>query len=399
MSLKYFYNMKAIIDSKVITYGDDSGILIKDDKFHRIGITEEEIDNDFREAVRFNLGGKILLPGLIDCHTHIVYAGNRAHEFELRLAGATYEEIIKQGGGIYSTINSTQSASLEQLYLQSVARAKRMHSEGVTTLEIKSGYGLNFESEKKQLQAAKMIEDNLGIRVIKTFLIHVPPKDIDREQWLDTVIKDWIPALNSSDLIDMIDIFCDEVAFTKDELEKVLVAAEDYSIPFKAHVDQLSHTRASGLAAKLGASSLEHLEYVQEEDIKSMSDNDCVAVLLPGAYYYLKAKQMPPIDLFRKYHVPMAIATDCNPGSSPVASIFSAVNLAINFFSLTIDEVLSAITINAAKALELDDKIGTIEEGKIADFAVYDAKIVPELFYYLGQPPSVDVYVSGQLIK
>ncbi|MBT4964380.1 MAG: imidazolonepropionase [Francisellaceae bacterium] len=398
MAVKCFSNYKMFLPDGSIVGKSNKGFLVENNKFTEIGIDVDRYCYENECAEMIDLGGKLVLPGLIDCHTHIVYAGNRAGEFEQRANGATYEEIIRGGGGIYSTIKKTQEASLEQLFIESSKRAEKLKSEGVTTIEIKSGYGLEFEHEKKQLQVAKMIENKLNIDVTKTFLIHVPPKNQKQRAWLEQVVNDWIPALQSADLIDMVDIFCDSVAFTKDSLEYVFTRLHDYNIPVKAHIDQLSHTNAASLACELGALSLEHLEYSSEKDIEKMAEYGVVAVLLPGAFYYLKSKTRPAIDLLRKYGVDIAVATDANPGSSPINSLLCAANLASNLFDLNINEVTNAITVNAAKALGKENEVGSIQKGMKANFVAYDIQELPELFYSLGHTPTAKVYNYGQLI-
>ena len=334
--------------------------------------------------------GRWITPALIDCHTHLVYGGDRAHEFELRLAGATYEEIARQGGGILSTVRATREASEDELVRSAVKRLDALIAEGVGTVEVKSGYGLDFEAERKSLRAARRLAEQRNVTIRATFLgAHALPPEFaaKRGAYIAYVAETMLPALADEGLIDAVDGFCERIAFTPDEITRVFTAAKRAGLRVKLHADQLSNSGGAALAAEFGALSADHLEYADEKDIEAMAKAGVVAVLLPGAYYMLRERQAPPVDLMRKHRVPIAVATDSNPGTSPMTSILLALNMAATLFRLTVDECLAGATCNAARALGLARETGTLEVGKWADLAIWDIERPAELVYRLGFNP------------
>ena len=334
------------------------------------------IDHDCR--------GALLTPGLIDCHTHLVFAGNRANEFEQRLQGASYEDIARAGGGIVSTVRATRAASEEELFASAAERIAALMAEGVTTVEIKSGYGLDIATEKKILQVARRLGESLAVAVRTTFLgAHaVPPEYAGRaDEYIAFVCEKMLPAV--ARLSDAVDAYCDNVGFSHAQTERVFQAAEAHSLPLKLHAEQFSNQRGAGLAADYRALSADHLEYLDEAGVKRMAEMGTVAVLLPGAFHFLREKQLPPIDLLHRYQVPIAVASDLNPGSSPIVSLLANMHLACTLFRLTPVEVLCGVTVNAARALGLADR-GEIAVGKRADFCLWQADSPAELCYWLG---------------
>ncbi len=336
---------------------------------------------------RIALDGRCITPGLIDCHTHLVYAGDRAHEFELRLAGASYEEIARAGGGIVSTVKATRAASEDELVADSLPRLDALIAEGVTTIEIKSGYGLDRENETKQLRAARRLGHERNVDVMTTFLgAHaLPPEATDKDKFIDGVIAMILP-LAQEKLADAVDAFCEGIAFSPEQTVRVFAAAKAAGLPVKLHADQLSNLHGARLAAEHGALSADHLEYTDEDGAAAMARAGTVAVLLPGAFYVLREKQLPPVEAFRKHNVPLALATDSNPGTSPVTSLLLTMNMAATLFRLTVDECLAGVTRNAARALGRSD-IGTLEPGKWCDLAIWDIVRPAELVYRIGFNP------------
>jgi len=331
-----------------------------------------------------------ITPGLVDCHTHLVYAGNRAREFELRLDGASYGEIARAGGGILSTVAATRRAGEDELVSSALPRLDALIAEGATTVEIKSGYGLSLEHELKQLRAARALGRYRRIDVATTFLgAHaLPPEaDGDADAYIDTVCREMIPAVARERLADAVDGFCETIAFSPAQIARVFEAARMHGLPVKLHADQLSNGGGAALAARYGALSADHLEQSDEAGIAAMAKAKIVAVLLPGAFYFLRETAMPPVDLLRRYHVPIAIATDCNPGTSPLTSLLLTMNIAATLFRLTIEECLAGITREAARALGRLAQIGTIEAGKHCDLAIWDIEQPAELIYRMGFNP------------
>ncbi len=339
---------------------------------------------------RIRLDGRWVTPGLIDCHTHLVYAGNRAREFELRLAGATYEEIARAGGGILSTMRATRAANEEALIAASLPRLDALITEGVTTLEAKSGYGLDRDAELCQLRATKALVRHRPVNVRTTYLgAHAIPPEFtaDRSAYLDLVCDEMIPRIAAEGLADAVDVFCERVAFSPSETERVLAAAQAAGLARKVHADQLSDTGGAALAARFGALSADHLEYTSEGGAAAMAAAGTVAVLLPGAYYFLREKQAPPVAHLRRHKVPMAVATDSNPGSSPLTSLLLTMNMAATLFRLTIEECLAGVTREAARALGILGQAGTLEPGKSCNLAIWDIEHPAELVYRIGFNP------------
>lgn len=344
--------------------------------------------------------GMWITPGLIDCHTHLVYGGQRANEFAMRLQGKSYAEIAKAGGGILSTVEATRAASEEALQASAMGRIKQLIDEGVTTVEIKSGYGLSVENECKMLRVARNLGRQCDMRVVTTLLgAHaVPPEFLkDADGYVDLVIEKMLPAVVEEGLADAVDAFCESIGFTIAQTQRVFDAAKQYGLPVKLHAEQLSDMGGAQLAADYGALSADHLEYVSEEGVQAMASAGTVAVLLPGAFYFLKETKKPPIDAFRKAGVPMAIATDSNPGSSPTASLLLMLNMACTFFGLTPEEALAGVTKHAAKALGMQDQIGQLRPGFAADFVLWHIGHPDELSYRFGDRPSLTRVVAGQI--
>jgi imidazolonepropionase len=349
----------------------------------------------------YDLQGKCLTPGFIDCHTHVVYAGNRAHEFEMRLNGVTYQDIARQGGGIQSTVNATRAASEEELYQQSVMRVRALMQSGVTSIEIKSGYGLDTETELKLLRVAKRIAETLPITVSKTFLgAHSIPAEYQgkADEYVDLVCNEMLPLVAKQNLAQAVDVFCETIAFNLAQTERVFKKAKEYGLGIKCHAEQLSDSGSAALAAKYHAWSVDHLEHVSEAGIKAIAESGTTAVLLPGAFYFLRETKVPPIDLLRKYHVPIAIASDSNPGTSPIISLLAILNMAATLFRLTPVEALQGVTKNAAKALGMEKTHGSLALGKVADFAVWDVSHPVELVYYLGNQPLCQLIKGGEVL-
>ena len=338
---------------------------------------------DFTNAERIDCEGRWITPGLIDCHTHLVYAGNRAHEFEMRLSGASYEEIARAGGGILSTVKTTRAATLQELIEQSRPRRDALIAEGVTTIEIKSGYGLSLEDEIKMLRAARALGDRVNISTTFLGAHALPPGETDKDAYIDRVCE-MISTIQP--MADAVDAFCEGIAFSPEQTERVFVEAARLGLNVKLHADQLSNSGGAALAARCGAVSADHLEHTDEAGIMAMAQAGTAAVLLPGAFYFLRETKKPPVDLLRKHKVPIAIATDCNPGTSPLTSILLCMNMAATCFRLTVEECLAGVTANAALALGRDD-IGTLEAGKRCDLAIWNIAGPAELVYRMGFNP------------
>jgi imidazolonepropionase len=335
------------------------------------------------------LGGRWITPGLVDCHTHLVFAGDRSGEFERRLQGETYEQIARSGGGILSTVKATRAASEADLLASTLARLEGLKRDGVTTVEVKSGYGLDRETELKQLRVARALEESGGVRVRTTYLgLHaLPPEFRDRrEAFLDLVIDDILPAVAAEGLADAVDAYCEPIAFTVDEVARFFDAARAHGLPVKLHADQLSGGSGAALAARFAALSADHLEHADDAGVAALAKAGTVAVLLPGAYLTLRETRAPPIEAMRRAGLAMAVASDCNPGTSPMPSLLAAIHLACAQFRLTPEEALAGATRHAAKALGLEREIGTLEAGKAADIAVWDIERPAELAYWLGKP-------------
>jgi imidazolonepropionase len=343
--------------------------------------------------------GRWITPGLIDCHTHLVHAGDRAKEFELRRAGASYEEIARAGGGIVATMKATRAASEDELVDQALPRLDALLAEGVTTVEIKSGYGLDLESELRMLRAARRLGQERPVGIRTTFLgAHALPPEFkdDADGYVDALAETMIPAVAELGLADAVDGFCETIGFTPVQIARVFEAAARHGLPVKLHAEQLSNLGGAALAAAHSALSADHLEYLDENGAAAMAQAGTVATLLPGAFYFMRETRRPPVALLRSAGVPMAIATDCNPGTSPLTSILMAMNMASTLFGLTVDECLLGTTANAAKALGLADSIGTLEAGKRCDLAVWDIQDPAELVHRMGFNPLHARVWSGQ---
>ena len=346
-------------------------------------------------------GGAWMTPGLVDCHTHIVHAGNRSKEWEARLNGASYEDIARQGGGIMSTVRATREASVDDLLAQSLPRVARLLSEGVTTLEIKSGYGLELAAEERMLRAAREVAARLPVRVATTFLgAHaLPPEFAGRpDDYVDMLCTRMLPQLAGEGLVDAVDAFCERIGFTAAQTERVFAAAQELGLPVKLHAEQLSDQGGAQLVARYGGLSADHLEHLNGAGIEAMALAGTVAVLLPGAYYFLRDTTPPPVDALRAAGVPMAVATDCNPGTSPLTSLLLAMNMACTLWRLTPQEALRGATIHGARALGLHAQIGTLEVGKVADLALWGIARPADLAYAMGANPCRAV-VNGGIIR
>ncbi len=387
-----------IINANIATLAtnDDYGIIengsvgIIDGKIAYVG----KVNKAHQAAKVINANGQWLLPGLIDCHTHLVYGGNRSNEFEMRLNGASYEEIAKAGGGILSSVKATRAATEQELFDSASKRLEALIAEGVTTIEIKSGYGLDLETEFKMLRVAKQLGEKYPVRIVPTFLgAHALPPEYkdDSDSYIDLVCNEMIPAVANEKLANCVDVFCENIGFSYEQTEKVFNAATKHGLKVKLHAEQLSDQNGAGLVADFDGLSADHLEYLSQESIDKMAHKGTVATLLPGAYYFLRETKLPPIQALREASVPMAIATDHNPGTSPCLSVLLMMNMACTLFRMTPLESLQGVTINAAKALGLDKEIGSVEVGKKADLVLWDIEHPNQLSYQFGTTPKLTV--------
>lgn len=374
----------------VAPYGliEDGAVAVSQGQIAWVGPRSELSADNFDWPQR-DLGGRLVTPGLIDCHTHIVFGGNRAMEFEMRLNGASYEEVARAGGGIVSTVTATRTASLEELISDALPRLDALIAEGATVVEVKSGYGLDFETELNMLRAARRLGQLRPVTIKTTFLgAHATPTEFKgrNDEYVGEVCIPALRAAHAEGLIDAVDGFCENIAFAPAQIERVFKVAQELGLPVKLHAEQLSHQGGTALAAQYGALSVDHVEYANEDDARAMADSGSVAVILPGAFYTIRETQMPPIEHFRKHGVPMALATDCNPGSSPLTSLLLTMNMGCTLFRMTPEEALAGVTRNAARALGLTDR-GQIKAGMRADLAIWDVATPPELAYRIGFNP------------
>ena len=380
----------------------DGAIATGGDKIVWLGKkTDLPADQESRAEKVYDGQGGWITPGLVDCHTHLIYGGSRAREFELRLQGATYEEIARQGGGIRSTVAETRQADEESLFAQSVPRLQALIQEGVTTAEIKSGYGLDFETELRMLRVARRLSEKYPVTIVPTYLgAHALPPEFEGrgDDYIDFVCHTVIPEVARQKLAVAVDAFCENIGYTPAQTERVFKTAKKFGLAVKLHAEQLSDSQGAEMAARYGALSADHLEYVSEEGVKAMAASGTVAVLLPGAFYFLRETRRPPIDLLRRYSVPIALSTDCNPGSSPTTSLLLMLNMACTLFNMTPEEALAGVTRNGAGALGLQERIGTLEPGKDADFVLWDISEPAELAYRIGFNPLKQVVRQGKSV-
>lgn len=353
-----------------------------------------------QNATVHDVQGRWISPGLVDCHTHLVYAGNRAKEFEMRLAGMSYADIAKAGGGILSTVRATRAASEEELLAQSAPRLERLMAEGVTTVEIKSGYGLDLANELKMLRVARGLEKRYPVRICTTFLAAhaIPPEFAGRgDDYIRYVCEEMLPAAAEAGLVDAVDGFCEHIGFSVPQMRRVFETAARYGLPVKLHAEQLSNQQGAELVAEFSGLSADHVEFLTESGAEAMAKAATVAVLLPAAFYFLREMQKPPLELLRRHDVSLAVATDCNPGTAPIESLLLAANMACTLFGLTVDEVLRGIICNAARALGLHERIGSLAIGKRADFVVWNITEPAELPYRLAAHPCRERVFGGQI--
>lgn len=375
----------------------DAALAIRGGRIAWVGTREQLQAISWSAPVVTEARGLWITPGLIECHTHLVYAGDRSNEFAARLRGATYEDIARAGGGIVSTMRATRAASEAELLAQSLPRARALVSEGVTTLEVKSGYGLDLASELKMLRVAQRLGAELGIDVVKTFLgAHALPPEFARRQddYINHVCDDMLPAVTAEQLADAADVFCERIAFTREQTERVFERARNAGLKLRLHADQLSDGGGGELAARYGALSADHLEYASDVSLQLMARNGVIAGLLPGAFYFLRETRLPPIEKMRALGVQMAVSTDCNPGTSPIASILLAMNMACVLFRMTAAEVLRGVTVNAARALGLSEDRGTLRAGMRADLAIWKLRHPEQLCAEVGIHRPVEVAVG-----
>lgn len=378
---------------------DPGAIAVAEGRIAWVGAMDALPESASCGVPRHEAGGAWITPGLIDCHTHLVYAGSRAAEFEQRLEGISYEEIARGGGGILSTVKATREASEDRLAELALDRLRPLLAEGVTTIEIKSGYGLDVDTELRQLRAARRVGCDAPVDVVTTFLgAHlVPPEFAGRtDAYVDFLCAESLPAAAEAGLADAVDAFCERIAFSPAQTERIFEAATALGLPVKLHAEQLSDQGGAALAARFRALSADHLEHVSEASVAAMAEAGTVAVLLPGAFYFLRETKLPPLESFRANGVPVALSTDSNPGSSPVGSLLLMMSMGCTFFRMTPEEALAGVTRNAAAALGQEDVIGTLEAGKRADFVRWDIDHPAELAYRIGVNPCLEVVRAGR---
>lgn len=377
----------------------DGAIVVADGRIVWLG-AHAALPDTYRHLPRHDAGGAWITPGLVDCHTHLVYGGQRADEFAMRLAGASYEEIARAGGGIVSTVRATREADEDTLFAQAAGRLRPLLAEGVTAIEIKSGYGLSLDAERKQLRVARRLGTAFGVTVHTTFLgAHaLPPEYAGRaDDYIDLVCDTMLPALAGEGLVDAVDAFCEGIGFSPAQTRRVFEAAARHGLPVKLHAEQLSNLGGAALAASHQALSADHLEHLDEAGVRAMAAAGTVAVLLPGAYYFLRDTHLPPLALLREHGVRIALATDHNPGTSPTTSLLLMMNMACTLFRMTVPEVLAGVTTHAAHALGAADRHGTLAAGRVADFVLWQVATPAELAYWFGRNPCAAVVRQGRI--
>jgi len=393
-------NLVCLPDAQSYGQIGNGALVVQREKIKWVG-EQRHLPKELENAVdqKVDCEGKLVTPGLIDCHTHLLYAGNRANEFEQRLQGMSYRDISEAGGGIMHTVRATREANEDALIKQSRPRLLSLLQEGVTTVEIKSGYGLDTETELKMLRAMKAMTEHLQLQTKTTFLAaHALPPEYsgDADSYIDKVCNEMLPAAAEAGLVDAVDAFCETIGFDLNQVARVFDAAKTWNLPIKCHAEQLSDMGAAAMSAERGALSVDHLEYLSEAAIQTIGKSQSVAVLLPGAFYVLKETQLPPVAALRAAGIPIAIATDANPGSSPLFSLLTTMNLSCILFGLTPLEALAGCTIQAAKALGIQNMVGSIETGKQADLVLWDCQHPAELSYQIGFNPCSKVMQAGK---
>ena len=380
---------------------EDGAILVRNGRIEWFG-RAAELPASAQEVERRDLGGRLVTPGLVECHTHLVFGGNRAEEFAMRLDGVSYEDIAKRGGGIVSTVRATRAASEDALFAQALRRLDALLAEGVTAVEIKSGYGLDLESERKMLRVARRLGTVRAVTVSTTFLgAHaLPPEYAGRpDDYIVHVCNVMLPALAAEGLVDAVDVFCERIAFSLAQAGQVFAAAKRLGLPVKMHAEQLSLMGGAAFAAGHGALSADHLEFLDEAGVIAMKQAGTVAVLLPGAFYFIRETQLPPLDLLRRHGVPIALSTDCNPGTSPITSLLQMLNMGCTLFRMSVSEVLASVTRHAAQALGHPDVSGEIAVGHRADFVAWDIDSLAELAYWSGMDRCALVVRHGEVAR
>jgi imidazolonepropionase len=378
----------------------NAAMAVRDGEIAWLGALRD-LPRDLAAWPREDLGGAWVTPSLVDCHTHLVFGGHRADEFALRLAGASYEEIARRGGGIVSTVRATREADEDALFAAAAARLEPLLCEGVGAIEIKSGYGLELGAERKMLRVARSLGQRYPVSVYTTFLgAHaLPPEYAGRaDAYIDEVCERMLPSLADEGLVDAVDVFCERIGFTLAQSERVFEAAARRGLPVKMHAEQLSLSGGAALSARYRALSADHLEFLDEAGVQAMKEAGTVAVLLPGAYYFIRETQLPPIDLLRRHGVPIALATDSNPGTSPATSLLALLNLGCTLFRLTVPEALQGVTRHAARALGRSDRHGELAVGRSADFVVWSVATLAELAYWIGRPLAARVVRAGATV-
>ena len=398
--LKLWRNARLATCDESMQVIENGAMLTRDGRIEWVG-AEADVPAAPAPYEQHDLGGAWVTPGLIDCHTHLVFAGTRAGEYAQRLRGRSYAEIAREGGGILSTMRAVRSAPLEQLVDESTPRLQALLAEGVTTVEIKSGYGLTLADEAKMLRAARALERAHPVTIKTTFLgAHtVPPEFAGRaDDYIDTIIAEWLPALHTEGLVDAVDVFCENIAFNVAQSERLFDAAHNLGLPVKMHAEQLSNLGGTQMATRHHALSCDHLEYATEADAAALASSRTVAVLLPVAYYCLADDRKPPVQAFRSAGASMALATDCNPGSAPATSLLLTLSMGTRLFGMTSEEALAGVTRNAARALGLHTERGTLASGQVADFVIWNVRSIEELSYWIGFNPRRSVVRAGRIV-